>query len=96
MKSRIEWLCDGDRNAKFFHASVLKRRERNHIVRIKDSVGNWLCDPKDIEDHINAHFQFFFTISLISSYGIWDQIAGFIWDPTICDASSSVPTAIEI
>ncbi|KAI9083556.1 hypothetical protein K1719_034498 [Acacia pycnantha] len=32
-RSRISWLTCGDRNTKFFHTSVIQRRQRNKILR---------------------------------------------------------------
>lgn len=35
-KSRISWLKEGEQNTRFFHQSVLIRRRRNRILRLKD------------------------------------------------------------
>ncbi|XP_077252330.1 uncharacterized protein LOC143891672 [Tasmannia lanceolata] len=34
-KSRIEWLCQGDSNTKFFHAAVRTRNHLNHIMAME-------------------------------------------------------------
>ncbi|KAI9070826.1 hypothetical protein K1719_047203 [Acacia pycnantha] len=39
-RSRISWLTCGDRNTKFFHTSVIQRRQRNKILRLKGDNGN--------------------------------------------------------
>ena len=35
-RSKKGWVKDGDRNTRFFHQAVLKRRKRNTICSIKD------------------------------------------------------------
>ena len=39
LKSRINWMVQGDRNTAFFHVSTLVRRKRNQILAIKNGVG---------------------------------------------------------
>lgn len=41
-RSRVKWLNYGDKNTKFFHASMAQRRDRNKIIRIKNTDGAWL------------------------------------------------------
>lgn len=40
LKSRINWLNEGDANTKFYHLFTLHRRRRNRINALQDSVGN--------------------------------------------------------
>ncbi|KAG5563042.1 hypothetical protein RHGRI_005701 [Rhododendron griersonianum] len=40
-KSRVTWLNNGDKNTKFFHASVMRRRACNRISGIEVDNGNW-------------------------------------------------------
>lgn len=47
LKSRINWLTDGDANTKFFHTSTLNRRRRKRILSPKDDTGNWQHDQQD-------------------------------------------------
>ncbi|KAG8502883.1 hypothetical protein CXB51_000604 [Gossypium anomalum] len=56
-KARCEWLKFSDRNTKFFHTRTLLRRKNNRITAIRNSNGNWIYDPKDIEDEVNKFFQ---------------------------------------
>ncbi|KAI9123409.1 hypothetical protein K1719_004709 [Acacia pycnantha] len=55
-RSRIAWLQCGDRNTRFFHSSVIQRRQRNKILRLKDERGVWLEDKREI----NASFSCFY------------------------------------
>lgn len=40
LKSRVNWMIQGDRNTSFYHVSTLVRRKRNKIMAIKDVVGD--------------------------------------------------------
>lgn len=40
-KSRNLWFKKGERNTKFFHATIKNRRARNHISGLNDSRGFW-------------------------------------------------------
>lgn len=37
LKSRINWMIQGDRNTSIYHISTLVRRKRNQILAIKDA-----------------------------------------------------------
>ncbi|XP_016482447.2 uncharacterized protein LOC107803276 [Nicotiana tabacum] len=41
-KTGMAWFKDGDRNTKFFHAHVNRRRKILQLKRIQDSAGNWI------------------------------------------------------
>ncbi|CAN6583607.1 unnamed protein product [Malus baccata var. baccata] len=41
VKSRNQWLREGDKNTKFFHAQTLKRHRFNSIRGIEDARGIW-------------------------------------------------------
>lgn len=49
-KSWELWLKEGDKNTKFFHMSTQKKKEKNSIFSIQDSVtGNLLTKEADIQ-----------------------------------------------
>lgn len=54
-KSRINWLQHGDKNRKFFHASVMQRRARNWISGIEKADGIWTTEPLEIHSEL-CHF----------------------------------------
>ncbi|KAK5824615.1 hypothetical protein PVK06_019396 [Gossypium arboreum] len=56
-KVRCDWLKLRDQNTKFFHTCTLLRGKNNCITAIRKSDGNWIYDPKDIEDEANDFFQ---------------------------------------
>ena len=67
-KSRDKWLVLGDRNSKFFHASVKTSRARKCITKLKDDDGelHW-SDPAKGEV-ATAYFTKLFTTSCPRSY----------------------------
>ena len=62
-RSRAEWLKEGDRNTKFFHAKASARRRKNKIWGVEDNNGQWLKDQEDIDRKFNEFFQDLFTTS---------------------------------
>ncbi|KAI9080922.1 hypothetical protein K1719_037083 [Acacia pycnantha] len=56
-RSRIAWLNCGDRNTKFFHTSVIQRRQRNKLLRLKDVNGVWLEDRAGINKTLSDFYQ---------------------------------------
>ena len=52
LKSRVGWVVEGYRNTKFFHTSTIVRRRANKIVRLRNSVGEWITDNELICLHI--------------------------------------------
>lgn len=60
-KSRVDWLCDGDRNTTFFHLSTLIRRWRNNIVSIKNGDGNWMHEKSLVKNLFVDFFTSLFT-----------------------------------
>ena len=40
LKSRVNWMIQGDRNMTFYHVSTLVRRKRNQIMAIKNAMGD--------------------------------------------------------
>eukprot|EP00253_Pinus_taeda_P035256 PITA_35256 len=54
-KSRIKWLREGERNTKFFHHAMIKHRQRNRILSIKDKNGNRVVEQAEIEQVLIDH-----------------------------------------
>lgn len=53
---RTNWLRDGDKNTKFFHAHANARRKRNFITGITNKDGFW----ETKQENINQNFQPYF------------------------------------
>jgi hypothetical protein len=62
-RAKKHWATHGDRNTSFFHNAVLKRRRRNRIISINDSLGNNLFDPEDIAKEFVNYFRHIFCSS---------------------------------
>ena len=63
LKSRINWMILGDRNTSFFHVSTLARRKRNLITAIKNEVGDWLTEEREVASYIREGFMKIYTTS---------------------------------
>jgi hypothetical protein len=53
----------GDKNSRYFHISVFKRRRRNRIVSIENSQGKTTLDPEEISQCFVNYFKSIFTTS---------------------------------
>ncbi|KAF7815045.1 ribonuclease H [Senna tora] len=60
-KARQLWLVQGDRNTKYFHAVVKKRRVHNQFTRIKKSIGEWSSDYAEMEGLALDYFKNVYT-----------------------------------
>lgn len=56
-KSRVWWLELGDGNNKFFYISLMARRNRNQITRIKKENGNVVEVEGMIKEEAENHFK---------------------------------------
>ena len=63
LKSRVNWLVQGDCNTAFFHVSTLVRRKRNQIMAIKNSMGDWIHEESDIKEFIRSGFNGIYSTS---------------------------------
>ncbi|KAM1563229.1 hypothetical protein ACFX10_037669 [Malus domestica] len=63
VKSRIQWLKEGDKNTKFFHAQMVKRRRSNRIRGLEDDNAIWWEDLAKVKDMAGEYFVNLFTTS---------------------------------
>lgn len=61
MKSRINWLVQGERNTTFYHVSTLVRRKRNRIYAIQNNVGDWVSEERDVMNFFRKGFEDLFS-----------------------------------
>lgn len=61
-RSRLKWIQWGEKNSRFFHATVLQRRERNNLYRLKDENRRQVEGKSEIMDAVTTHFQGIFRI----------------------------------
>jgi hypothetical protein len=62
-RAKEDWLHDGDRNTKFFHASASQKQRRNRIERITDRLGRNCDSQATVEQAFVHYFQDIFTTS---------------------------------
>ncbi|KAF7828452.1 reverse transcriptase [Senna tora] len=60
-RSRVKWLRHGDQNTRYFHAITVQRRNRNRIVRMKDTDGNWVEEENQIRVCLDRYFTDLFS-----------------------------------
>ncbi|XP_027150198.1 uncharacterized protein LOC113750422 [Coffea eugenioides] len=60
-KARIEWLRDGDKNTRYFHAHVKGRRTRNMIRKLQRDDGSWTTNEEEVIAEISDFFRGLFT-----------------------------------
>ena len=53
---RTNWMKEGDKNTKFFHAHATQRRRRNSIKGLTDEQGLWTEDEKEVHRIITSYF----------------------------------------
>ncbi|XP_050207374.1 uncharacterized protein LOC126656799 [Mercurialis annua] len=58
-KSRMQWICLGDQNTKFFHICIKQREARKRIVAIRSAEGVVIEDNDKIKDEILRHYMKF-------------------------------------
>lgn len=70
MKSRINWLVQGDRNTTFYHISALVQRKRNRILAIQNNVGEWIIEERDVMNFIKRRFEDLFITFIHFSHSL--------------------------
>ncbi|XP_048493465.1 uncharacterized protein LOC125494012 [Beta vulgaris subsp. vulgaris] len=61
MKCRVDWITEGERNAAFFHRSVIIKRGSNRILTLRNDVGENLTRPEEIRNHLRSAFLNLYT-----------------------------------
>ena len=57
----------GDRNTSFYHVSALARRKRNTITMVKNEVGDWLTEEREVMNHFREGFIRLYTTSQVEA-----------------------------
>lgn len=60
-KARANWINQGERNNKFFHASVVERRRRNRIVQLKKHDGSWSSIEEELQEMATSFYRQLYT-----------------------------------
>ncbi|GLT95486.1 hypothetical protein SLE2022_131660 [Rubroshorea leprosula] len=97
MKSRTNWITDGDRNTRYFHLSAVKHRSRNKIFGLKNQAGDWISDGPSIAFIAVTYFQNLFSTSLQHSFtDSFLHIYLDLDDSVNLDSIGGIPTEVEI
>ncbi|KAK1383697.1 hypothetical protein POM88_021432 [Heracleum sosnowskyi] len=59
-KARVQWDLEGDKNTRFYHQAIQKRRKKNCIRKVWWK-GKWLYSPTRIKDAFLTYFKDFFS-----------------------------------
>jgi hypothetical protein len=59
--AKMNWLENGDRNMKFFHACANFRKKSNFIASISDTVGRYWDKPEEVQLAFFNYFHNLFT-----------------------------------
>nr|GEX65391.1 RNA-directed DNA polymerase, eukaryota [Tanacetum cinerariifolium] len=54
-KAKIQWAIEGDKNSKFFHG-IINRKRANLAVKGIMIDGEWVDDPSRVKDEFRTHF----------------------------------------
>ncbi|KAH9715856.1 putative reverse transcriptase/RNA-dependent DNA polymerase [Citrus sinensis] len=60
-RSRADWLREGDRNTKFFHAKASARKRKNKIMGLEDEDGLWKEEAEEVERLLCDYFANIFS-----------------------------------
>jgi len=63
-KSRMEAICDGDRNTRYFHINTIIRRHFNRIETLKHNDGHWVTEADEVKRLVIDYFASLFTESM--------------------------------
>lgn len=95
-RSRELWVKDGDRNTKFFHATTIIRRRRNHIERIVGDGGVVLQSRDEIGRFLNQSFEEVYQKSVRNFprdlEGLCEKQISDEENAALCN----IPTALEV
>ncbi|GLT57157.1 hypothetical protein SLA2020_301450 [Shorea laevis] len=68
IKSRTDWIMDGDKNSRFFHITTMKHRSHNRIHGLKNPRGEWITNPMELNTLVTNYFSTLFSSSTAHSY----------------------------
>ena len=92
-RSKKSWAVKGDRNTKFFHQAVLKRRKRNTICSIKDEHDNIHFKPEAMMQTFVNYFRHIFSSP--NTYA-GRPFSSPIWTNDNNDPTYSIPDKTEL
>lgn len=76
-RARLNWLRDGDRNSKVFHAQATERRKHNAIHRLLDDLGQWQSKEDEKARLIMRYFEALYQTSRPPTEAI-EEVTNFV------------------
>ena len=87
LKSRVNWMVLGDQNTSFFHVSTLARRKRNMINAVKNEVGDWITEEREVMNHFREGFMKLYTTSQVMNN--WNIVKWTSWQVRLTEEEKS-------
>ncbi|XVE64032.1 hypothetical protein DITRI_Ditri07aG0068900 [Diplodiscus trichospermus] len=56
-RSRVSWLCEEDKNTRFFHAQASQREKNNRVKGLKNEDGDWCEEEGEIKRIATDYFK---------------------------------------
>ncbi|XP_071902765.1 uncharacterized protein [Coffea arabica] len=66
-KARLQWLREGDKNTKYFHAVVNGRRRACRMNQIQKGDGSWTKSEQEVGKEIANYYRQLFTASIAAT-----------------------------
>ncbi|GKV28437.1 hypothetical protein SLEP1_g37496 [Rubroshorea leprosula] len=97
MKSRTDWIADGDKNTRLFHVTTLKHRSRNRIFGLFNSQGSWITYGSGLASIAINFFAELFNTSHTHSFSDSYESLQRQFQPSYClDSIRGCPSNKEI
>lgn len=71
---KVEWLREGNRNTKFFHAKALKRRRQNNLERLLDNSGIWCAWNSSLPAVFTNYFENLYASQQCDSQAVLNYV----------------------
>ncbi|GLT58322.1 hypothetical protein SLA2020_312230 [Shorea laevis] len=98
LKSRSDWIVDGDKNSRFFHITTMKHRSMNRIHGLRNPEGEWTTDSMHLKNMVTNYFSSLFSSSAAhsfhDSYALIHTATPHSWDPS--DNLAMPPSLLKI
>ena len=81
LKTRINLMVFRDCNTSFYHLLTLVGRKRNRILAMKNNMGEWMFEEREVMEHINKSFMELYSTSHDHSW--WQVPTPSKWQPVL-------------
>lgn len=60
-RAKEDWLCNGDRNTRYFHAYATQKKRRSVVEQIQNEVGRVCSSQSEIDEAFVSYYSHLFT-----------------------------------